>query len=56
MCTGQIVVYDNNKMSPVTEEIVSKEKFNFLHLAWSLDSMHLLTVSSEVCNFTLIEV
>lgn len=44
---GQIVVYDNNKMSPVTEEIVSKEKFNFLHLAWSLDSMHLLTVSSE---------
>ena len=50
LCTGQLLVYDNNKVTPVSEEIVSKEKFSFLHLAWSLDSTYLLSVSSDVSD------
>ena len=47
-CTGQLLVYDNNKMSPVSEVVTSKEKFDFLHLAWSLDSTYTLSVATDV--------
>ena len=47
--TGQLSVYDNNKMSLVSE-VVTKEKLDFLHLAWSLDSTYLLSVTMGVSD------
>ena len=49
-CIGQLIVYDNNKVSPVSEVVISKEKFDFLHLAWSLDSTYLLSVTTDVSD------
>ena len=51
LCIGQLLVYDNNKVSLICEVVISKEKLDFLHLAWSLDSTYLLTVTTKVREF-----
>ena len=51
MYIGQLIVYDGNEVTPICEEILSKEKSNFLHFAWSLDSTYLLSVTSDVSHY-----